>query len=143
MVEQRDGQRQFSVGEKAAMGFAALMLGLACLQSCGSDDGDNGSTKTTPERSASAQRVEDPHTLVVTSSQFSEWPFTVRMGVLRCRNGAEVTFEPSGGTEYAVNGTAKGAGYPSMMPIWADDEELGNGLKVDISEVLERGQRLC
>ncbi|MDI1452924.1 hypothetical protein NHG22_03640 [Streptomyces sp. ATE26] len=44
---------------------------------------------------------------------------------------------------YAVNGTAKDAGYPAMAPIWADDKNLGNGLKVDISEVLGKGRSLC
>ncbi|MFE7217028.1 hypothetical protein ACFU93_46080 [Streptomyces sp. NPDC057611] len=42
-----------------------------------------------------------------------------------------------------MNGTAKDAGYPAITPIWADDETLGNGLKVDISEVLDTGLSLC
>ncbi|MES4891419.1 hypothetical protein [Streptomyces sp. NPDC096012] len=54
-----------------------------------------------------------------------------------------MTFEPPGGPRYAVNGTAKGAGYTAMTPTWADDTNLGNGLKVDISEVLDKGRSLC
>ncbi|GAA5078694.1 hypothetical protein GCM10023336_70630 [Streptomyces similanensis] len=78
----------------------------------------------------------------MTASRFTEWPFTVSAGVLRCEGGA-VTFEPPGGPRYAVNGTAKDTGYPEIKPIWADDETLGNGLKVDISEVLDKGLSLC
>ncbi|MFJ9468169.1 hypothetical protein [Streptomyces caniferus] len=53
-----------------------------------------------------------------------------------------VTFEAKG-TEYGVNGAAQGAGSPSVKPIWADDEELDYGPKVDISEVLDYGCSLC
>ncbi|MEV7358191.1 hypothetical protein [Kitasatospora sp. NPDC091276] len=52
-----------------------------------------------------------------------------------------VTFE-AGGVEYGVNGTAQ-AKYPKPAPIWADDLQLGNGLKVDVSAVLSAGQALC
>lgn len=58
------------------------------------------------------------------------------------RDSVSVTFEFNG-TEYGVNGSAQGAGCPSMTPIWADDEELGYGLKADISEVLAYGRSLC
>lgn len=148
MSNGRTGQRPFSAGEKIAFAFAVLVVGLVSLQSCGDDgsNSDDGRGKTAAAPSLTA-RVEPPaggsHMQAVMASRFTEWPFTVSAGTLRCRSGSEVTFEAPDGTEYAVNGTAKGAGYPSIEPIWADDEDLGNGLKVDISEVLAKGTSLC
>ncbi|MFE4420669.1 hypothetical protein [Streptomyces sp. NPDC056817] len=107
--------------------------------SCWSNSSDSGSSSWR-HRESKAEAPTDG--LPVMASRFTEWPFTVNAGVLRCAGGA-VTFEPPGGPRYAVNGTAKDAGYPAITPIWADDETLGNGLKVDISEVLDTGLSLC
>lgn len=136
-------------GGAIAGAFLVLMLVLACAQGCGAPD-DTRSAEP-PERSAStvssdddtdADPASDTHHAVITAARFDEWPFTVDVGTLRCRDGVNVTFEADG-TEYGVNGTAQDAGYPSVKPIWADDTELGNGLKVDISEVLDYGRGLC
>ncbi|MFF7411683.1 hypothetical protein [Streptomyces lydicus] len=137
-------------GSAIAGSFLVLMLILACAQSCGTQD--DASTAEPTQSSASIEPsdddattgppVSDPHVAVVTAGRFKEWPFTVDVGTLRCRDGVSVTFE-AGGTEYGVNGTAQDAGYPSVKPIWADDPELGHGLKVDISEVLDYGRGLC
>lgn len=69
------------------------------------------------------------------------WPLTVDSGTLNCSGGA-VTFE-TGGTTYAVNGTAKAArDHPSIDRIWADAPgELG--LKKDIGQLIDAGLRLC
>lgn len=133
--------RPFSTGEKVTALVVASIVGLACLQGCSGSDNEDVPTAT-PAVTAGAAG-SDSHALAVTSTQFSEWPFTVTAGTLRCRLGSEVTFEAPDGAEYAVNGTAKDAGYPSIEPIWADDENLGNGLKVNISEVLDKGRTLC
>lgn len=146
-----DEPRQPSkTGSAIAGSFLVLMLILACAQSCGTRD-----DASPAEPSQSAASIEpsdddttpgppasDTHLAVVTAARFKEWPFTVDVGTLRCRDGVSVTFE-AGGTEYGVNGTAQDAGYPSVKPIWADDKELGHGLKVDISEVLDYGRGLC
>lgn len=144
MNNRQTGPRPFSTGEKVTALIVASIVGLACLQSCGggSDESDEQVSTATPTVTVGAAGG-DSHTLAVTSTRFGEWPFTVAAGTLRCRLGSEVTFEAPDGAEYAVNGTAKDAGYPSIEPIWADDENLGNGLKVNISEVLDKGRTLC
>ncbi|WP_318201050.1 DUF2511 domain-containing protein [Streptomyces sp. SCL15-4] len=143
MADRHSGQRPFSSGEKITVAVFACIIGFACLQSCGSDDDESTSSKDRSASTVTGSDRGDTHTLPVTSARFTEWPFTVSAGTLRCRPGDEVTFTAPNGTEYAVNGTAKGAGYPSIEPIWADDENLGHGLKVDISEVLAKGRSLC
>ncbi|MFE2110370.1 DUF2511 domain-containing protein [Kitasatospora sp. NPDC059463] len=74
-------------------------------------------------------------------ASLTPWPFTVESGLLRCRTGQQVTFETDG-VEYGVNGLAQGK-YPKPLAIWADDLNLGHGLKVDISAVIEAGRALC
>ncbi|MEE4419498.1 hypothetical protein [Streptomyces bugieae] len=146
-----DEPRQTSkAGSAIAGSFLVLMFILACAQSCGAQD-DSSTAAPTETRSSiepsdddttAGPPASDTHLAVVTAGRFKEWPFTVDAGTLRCRDGVSVTFE-AGGTEYGVNGTAQDAGYPSVKPIWAEDKELGNGLKVDISEVLDYGRGLC
>lgn len=69
------------------------------------------------------------------------WPLTVDDGVLACRDQAVVF--TSGGTVYAINGTAKQRGdYADIAPIWADHPTI-EGLKKDLSPLLERGLALC
>ncbi|MFF1547141.1 hypothetical protein [Streptomyces sp. NPDC058291] len=137
-------RRQYSRGEWISAGVFLLVI-LVAFASC-SSVGSGGSTNTNdgdpgPAR-ATGSRAADGGGLPVTAARFSEWPFTVGAGLLKCEAGA-VTFEPAGGPRYAVNGTAKGAGYPDISPIWAEDKDLGYGLKVDISEVLNKGLSLC
>ncbi|MER6361555.1 DUF2511 domain-containing protein [Kitasatospora sp. NPDC001527] len=81
------------------------------------------------------------HSRTVSRTSLTPWPFTVESGLLRCRPGQQVTFE-AGGVEYGVNGLAQSK-YPKPLPIWADDPNLGYGLKVDISAVIEAGRALC
>ncbi|WKX74137.1 DUF2511 domain-containing protein [Streptomyces sp. XD-27] len=107
---------------------------------------DDSSTAPPPSPSASAQAGVPPEGAIkdrvwLTAGDVKVWPFTVDQGGLRCREGA-VTFMVDG-TEYALNGTAKKVGFPSVEPVWAEDPELGSGLRVSLSEVLEIGQRLC
>lgn len=146
--------RTSGIGTTASLGLLAILLLVAFAQGCGSpqpaDPSDDAPTAAQPERQAPSSDEEqnvlppasDTHHAIVTAARFDEWPFTVDVDTLRCRDGVSVTFEADG-TEYGVNGTAQDAGYPSVKPIWADDEELGNGLKVDISDVLNYGLSLC
>ncbi|MEU9405049.1 hypothetical protein AB0E08_04975 [Streptomyces sp. NPDC048281] len=139
--------RSYSRGEWISAGVFVVVV-LAIAASCmpgGSDDGGSDSGAGVVSESPASRSADTGNGdggLPVTAARFAEWPFTVDAGVLECEGGA-VTFEPPGGPRYAVNGTAKDAGYPSVMPIWADDKTLGNGLKVDISEVLNKGLSLC
>lgn len=72
----------------------------------------------------------------------AEWPLTVPRGVLRCEGGA-VTFTASGGTVYAINGTAmtRNAGA-DIHSIWRDSPD-GLGLKINIGPLIDRGLDLC
>lgn len=137
-------RRQYSRGEWISAGvFLAVVL--LVFASCSPDGpGDDSGTGGSDARSASDERAKqsDRDGLLISAAQFTEWPFTVTSGRLKCEAGS-VTFEPAGGPRYGVNGTAKSVGYPDVTPIWADDEDLGYGLKVDISQVLNRGLSLC
>lgn len=137
-------RRRYSRGEWISAGVFTVVM-LAAFAACSSNGSDGGSSDDSrPVRQAHGQGADSVGGggLPVTASRFTEWPFTVTAGVLRCTAGS-VTFEPAGGPEYAVNGTAQASGYPEIRPIWADDEELGYGLKIDISEVLNKGLTLC
>lgn len=74
----------------------------------------------------------------------SSWPLTVDSGTLRCEGegGFGAVVINADGTDYAVNGVAKGQGYEPIDPIWADDPELA-GLKVSIGPLIDRGLALC
>ena len=139
-------RRQYTRGEwiSAAVFLVIVLAAAASCWPTGSDRSDSrvsdDKEQSEPARNTGAGAGGDG--LPVTASRFTEWPFTVNGGVLQCEAGA-VTFEPPGGPRYAVNGTAKDAGYPAITPIWADDKALGNGLKVNISEVLNKGLSLC
>jgi len=62
----------------------------------------------------------------VTQAEFGEqWPLIVSEGDLVCAPVNLVLFE-TGGRQYAVNGSAKGAGYPSIDPIWRDAPRRSN-----------------
>lgn len=136
--------RQYSKGEWISAGVFLVVV-LAVAASCwpsGKDTSSGSPAQSRRGSTSSPQHVAGPGEQRVTSASFTDWPFTVDAGTLRCEDQA-VTFTPAGGTRYAVNGTAKSSGYPSITPIWADDTNLGNGLKVDISEVLDQGLALC
>lgn len=140
-------RRQYSRGEWISAGvFFVIVMVVAASCWPNSSDGNSSGTSNSrefPSRLASSAAPQALNGgLAVTASRFTNWPFTVDAGVLRCEGGA-VTFEPPGGPRYAVNGTAKDAGYAAITPIWADDTALGNGLKIDISEVLNKGLGLC
>jgi len=95
----------------------------------------------------------------VSRSQFGdEWPFTVEEGTLRCSDN-EVTFSTNG-VQYAVNGSAKSAGYASMDTIWQPNTELIQEMadamgmtleeamkeftfKISVGPVIESGLELC
>ncbi|MYW08599.1 hypothetical protein GT034_09635 [Streptomyces sp. SID2563] len=140
-------RRQYSRDEWIGAGLLIVIV-MVVAASCWPSGSDGGSSSDTtdsrelPSRHRDSEPEDPSGGLAVTASRFTEWPFTVSAGVLRCEAGA-VTFESPGGPRYAVNGTAKGAGYPEITPIWADDETLGHGLKVNISEVLDKGLSLC
>lgn len=140
-------RRRYSRGEAISAGVFLLIVLVVVVATWpdGEDDysdSANDASTATARKPAAAPTSGENDGLPVMPSMFSEWPFTVDAGTLQCEASA-VTFAPPGGPRYAVNGTAKSAGYPDITPIWADDKTLGHGLKVDISEVLTKGLSLC
>lgn len=117
-------QRSWTLAFGAVGGFLLLMYLVA--------GGDDSSTPSP----APAERT-------VSRADVQPWPFTVDSGVLRCRTHSGVTFQPTGGTEYGLNGSAKTIGYGDPDSIWADDPALGNGLKVSMAGAIAAGQALC
>ena len=76
----------------------------------------------------------------VSGAEVNPWPLTVDKGTLQCHDGGAVTIT-AGGTEYALNGTAK-AKYQDLRPVWKDSPTIP-GSKVPVTKLLERGQKLC
>ncbi|MEU0986028.1 DUF2511 domain-containing protein [Streptomyces sp. NPDC005953] len=140
MSEGRLRRGPLSLGEKITLGLFVGLLGFLAFQSLGGDEAESGAEARAVF--GEVERVEPESERVVAAAEFAKWPFTVDAGLLACRKGLLITFT-SDGVEYGVNGTAKDAGYPPVDPLWALDENLGHGLKVNISEVMEAGHALC
>lgn len=79
---------------------------------------------------------------LVSRVDVTPWPFTVDAGVLRCRTHTGVTFQPAGGVEYGLNGSAQAMGYPSPEVVWAADPAVA-GLRLDLGPAIALGQALC
>ena len=99
------------------------------------------------EASSSGDGAADDPGAVSRAEFGADWPLTVDRGTLSC-DGPGVVFTTDDGEEYAVNGTAKGSGYPGIEPIWREDPDLalddgGPPLRVDISPLIDRGLELC
>ena len=94
--------------------------------------------------------VADEPGLLVSTDYGNEWPLTVPYVVAHCegitaggRNLQVLTIDAPDGTTYAANGTAKDhSNYPSLDPVWADNPDV-DGLKIDISPIIDAGLMLC
>lgn len=76
------------------------------------------------------------------SAMGDEWPLEVDRGCLYCLSGVRLVFV-SGGSRYAVNGTAIGdRGNLRIDPIWSADPTIP-GAKRNIGPLIERGLALC
>jgi hypothetical protein len=117
------------------LGCAGVLVALALLITVIIAKGGGGSADEAPT-SYPVSRVE----------LGADWPLTVDAGVLRCvgsPGGPAVTIDV-GGTRYALNGTAKThTDALDLRSIWAEDPELGHGLKKDASPLLDLGRALC
>ena len=88
-----------------------------------------------------------PGGVAVQASSYGErWPLTVSEGLLECEAGA-VLFT-SGGTTYAVNGTARGRKrWPDIDPlVRRQNLDSGRGMVVvnaSVSPLIDDGLRLC
>lgn len=72
-----------------------------------------------------------------------DWPLTVNYVVVRCDSQSVIATAPDG-KDYAVNGTAQShhPDLPEIDGIWADDPDV-DGLKIDISPIIDKGLELC
>lgn len=70
-----------------------------------------------------------------------KWPLTVESGELQCIKSFGVVFH-TGGTTYAVNGSAIDLGYKRIDPIWAPDPEFP-GAKKSMAPLIDAGRELC
>lgn len=118
------------------MRIAGLLATLLLLVTgCGGEANESGDGLADNEKQVSRENMG------------KRWPLKVDGGVLRCdgadRTGA-VVFVTEDGTEYAVNGLAKSDdSLADIRPIWANDRELGMGLKKDIGPLIDQGLTLC
>ena len=87
--------------------------------------------------------TDDAHQQAISRADLGDkWPLMIDSGTLECRNGAEVVLS-SGGTLYALNGTAKSRKlYADVTSVWADDPSMA-GLKVSIGPLIDEGLSLC
>src|SRR3569623_1217965 len=120
------------------MAVGAVLV--VALVGCSGSPSDGGAT--TPD----APVVSDGH--LVAADYGSDWPLTVDSADVHCYpspGGYNYVTVTINGTEYAVNGTARGAGK------WADFNGSGywrkdpdfKGLKVSIGPVIDAGLALC
>ena len=151
----------WSFGRRSKVGaiLAAAVLTLAgCSNSGSSSDttatGNDGATTTAPALSSSAAAPVTSAAAPVTSAAASAhqiskadlgdaWPLTVDSGVLNCYGSGGVgsaTFKSPDGTEYALNGIAKGK-YPDIDPLVAASDIPGT--KRDIGTLIERALLYC
>jgi hypothetical protein len=88
---------------RALVGFL-LTLGFACTESTGTN------------RPAEDRRQPNE---IRAADLGDAWPLTVDRGVLRCEVGSHVVFRTMDGTDYAVNGSAKGTRrFQPIEAIW-------------------------
>lgn len=82
------------------------------------------------------------HTQHVTQAGYSGiWPFTVSEVDLRCVDGGKDLLR-IGGVDYAFNGKAIDAGYPSFGAYWLDDPSTP-GAKMPTFELIMQADKLC
>ena len=99
-------------------------------------------------------------TRIIKEADFGQaWPFTVSRGELRCSPPRIVTFSANG-VSYAVNGTASGAGFAPIDPIWdynwamldemakilgitVEQAKAQSPIRISISPIIEAGLALC
>jgi tetratricopeptide (TPR) repeat protein len=87
---------------------------------------------------------------VVRADLGDRWPLTIAAGTVICSSQGTrqiATFLPDGSSrEYALNGTADSMGWPTIRPIWADDDRpgfRGQGIKKSIGPLVSAALAVC
>jgi hypothetical protein len=105
------------------LGLAAFLLG-AC-----------SSKPATP--------TKQPGETVSRATMGDDWPLTTE-GRLQCVEAKQIILVVPGDKTYAINGSAKGSRkWADVAPIWAEDTELGYGLKKTVGRLIQKGLPLC
>jgi flagellar basal body-associated protein FliL len=83
------------------------------------------------------------HSKHVTEASYSDgpWPFTVAAVDLKCIDGGEALVRIAG-VDYAFNGKAIDAGYPSFGTYWLDDPTTP-GTKLPTFRLIMQAEDLC
>lgn len=82
-------------------------------------------------------------TVEVSAAQFGDkWPLTVDKGTLHCEAPTRIVFTAPDGQKYGVNGTAS-LDYVTILEITKDQENLGYTFKMDVTNLIEEGMKLC
>lgn len=113
----------------------------------------DGPTATTTPRSSDKPRsgqatVHDGRAAVTRSDFAGDWPVVVDAATLQCyqRTNAgrptEVATVVISDRTYALNGTARNAGYPDLGAMWLDNES-NPGAKVSIADFIDAARALC
>ena len=87
----------------------------------------------------------------VTKIDFEErgldWPLSVDAGYLHCKSRDGLTpvwFETANGKKYNVNGAADTLRlFEPIEPIWANDGDSDDSIKVSISDLIKEGLKVC
>jgi hypothetical protein len=109
-----------------------------------------GATATKPPPVQVPDAVADDPGLLVSSDIGEDWPLTVPYVIVSCTErtlGGRllqlVTLTAPDGAEYAVNGTARDlTDLPDIEHIWAPNPDI-EGLRIDISPVIDVGLARC
>ncbi len=101
------------------------------------------SSTTTTAQADRGYCVAHDNSMLVNGTCFTgDWPLSIEEGTLWCYPAFAVTIM-AGGTEYALNGLARGRGeWAEVDPIWVDNPDI-EGFKIDIGPLIDLGLTLC
>lgn len=130
---------------KTCLLCAGVLCGLL-LGACANppDDRASASSATSTPRATQATPPPMPSPGVVTEADLgARWPLTVPSVTLRCENDGPrkyvtATTQSKPGIQYAVNGSARGFGYPAITTI-----QKPGGIPYDLQPLIDRGLPLC
>lgn len=128
--------------------LACAIVALAVVIGSVGGGNDQQASDPAPSSAAPTPAAESPPDGAIGHSDVAsgEWPLTVSDGVVRCEGSGgigSVIFTAPDGTDYAVNGTAKGfhRELPEIDAIWKKPDRYG--LRIDMSPIIDKGLELC
>lgn len=75
------------------------------------------------------------------------WPLVFDTATISCQPRSDGRLQillvaDEQGREFALNGTARGAGHRELRPVWLDDEKIP-GLKIPVTRLMDDARALC